>query len=91
MVNLNLISKDKFQKMGFKNKPTVIALGNLCRANLLTGTPHLKGLRFTPYLPTTTDSREPQEGSSDNMSVDENEKEKIPTDGKVGAGGSTPS
>ncbi len=25
MVNLNLISKDKFQKMGFKNKSTVIS------------------------------------------------------------------
>ena len=25
MVNLNLISKDKFQKMGFKNKSTGIA------------------------------------------------------------------
>ena len=25
MVNLNLISKDKFQKMGFKNKSTAIA------------------------------------------------------------------
>jgi hypothetical protein len=52
------------------------ALENLCRANLLTATPHLKGLLFSPYIPTTSDSGESHGESSDDMS--DGEKDKTP-------------
>jgi hypothetical protein len=56
-------------------------LENLCRANLLTATPHLNGLLFSPYIPIAADSGESQGESSDDMSDDETDK---PPKGKVG-------
>ena len=64
------------------------ALENLCRANLLTATPYLKGLRFSPYVSTASDSGESHGCSSDDMS--DGEKDKIPTEGKVGAAANDP-
>ena len=64
------------------------ALENLCRAHLLMATPHLKGLFFSPYVPTAPDSGETHGNSSDDMSDDE--KEKIPTEGKAGAAANIP-
>jgi hypothetical protein len=58
------------------------ALENLYRENLLTATPHLKGLLFSPYIPATSDSGEPHGDSSDEMS--DGDKDKTPKKGKVG-------
>jgi hypothetical protein len=57
------------------------ALESLCRENLLMATPHLKGLLFSPYIPTVSDSGESHGESSDDMS--DGEKDKAPK-GKVG-------
>jgi hypothetical protein len=56
-------------------------LENLCRANLLTATPHRNGLLFGPYIPIAADSGESQGESSDDMNDDETDK---PPKGKVG-------
>ena len=63
------------------------ALENLCRANLLTATPYLKGLLFSPCIPATSDSGESHGDSSDEMS--DGEKDKTPK-GKVGTAAKPP-
>ena len=64
------------------------ALENLCRAHLLMATPHLQGLRFSPYVPTAPDSGESHGNSSDDMSY--NEQEKSPPEGNTGASANDP-
>ena len=64
------------------------ALENLCRENLLTATPYLKGLRFSRSIPATSDSGESHGNSSDDM--DDDEKTKTPR-GKVGTAADLPS
>jgi hypothetical protein len=57
-------------------------LENLCLTNLLTATPYLQGLLFSPCIPATSDSGESHGESSDEMS--DGEKHKLPKKGKVG-------
>ncbi len=64
------------------------ALENLCRANLLKATPHLKGLLFSPSVPETYDSDESHGESSDDMS--DGDKDKTPKNGKVGTAAKPP-
>jgi hypothetical protein len=64
------------------------ALENLCRANLLTATPYLQGLLFSPCIPANSDSGESHGESSDEMS--DGEKHKLPKKGKVGTAAKPP-
>lgn len=57
---------------GVTSTTTLEALTNLCRASLLSATPHLQGLLFAPYMP-SQDGEESSHGESrdsDNMSDD---------------------
>jgi hypothetical protein len=65
-----------------------ILLENLCRANLLTATPYLQGLLFSPCIPANSDSGESHGESSDEMS--DGEKHKLPKKGKVGTAAKPP-
>jgi hypothetical protein len=71
------------------------ALESLCRANLLTATPHLQGLLFGPSIPEAADSGDSHDGSEmddgEENEMNDGVQDKTPTKGKVGAAAKPPS
>jgi len=83
---------------GAASKTALEALESLCRANLLTATPHLKGLLFSPHISEIADDGESHgesdmsEGDGDESSDEmrDGKKSKTPAKGKVGTAAEPP-